>query len=74
MSAAAPNPESPLHKSTSRVSSSGVTTAVQKAPARALAAWLSTTYRPIIEQDPKPALGFMACFLAVMFGILFLIV
>jgi hypothetical protein len=71
---AAPNPELRVQKPISRVSPSGNSTAVRKAPGRVLAAWLRTTYRPIIEQDPKPALGFMACFLGVMFGTLFLIV
>ena len=37
----------------------------------AVAAWLGTTYRPFFEENPTPAFAFMACFLGVMFGILF---
>jgi hypothetical protein len=45
---------------------------MRKSTGAAVAAWLRTTYRPVIEEDPTPALVFMACFFAVMFGILFL--
>jgi hypothetical protein len=40
----------------------------------AAAAWLTTTYRPVLQENPTPALVFVICFLAVMFGILFLFV
>ena len=40
----------------------------------AVAAWLRETYRPVIEQNPAPALAFMACFFGIMFGILYLMV
>jgi hypothetical protein len=44
---------------------------MRRSTGAAVAAWLRTTYRPIIEEDPTPALVFMACFFAVMSGILF---
>jgi hypothetical protein len=40
----------------------------------AAAAWLRTTYRPVLQENPTPALVFAMCFLAVVFGILFLFV
>jgi hypothetical protein len=39
---------------------------MRKSTGAALAAWLRTTYRPVIEEDPTPAFVFMACFFAVM--------
>jgi hypothetical protein len=40
----------------------------------AAAGWLTTAYRPVLQENPTPALVFVICFLAVMFGILFLFV
>ena len=45
---------------------------MQKSTGAAVIGWLRMTYRPVIEEDSTPALVFMACFFAVMFGILFL--
>ena len=43
-----------------------------KSAGAAVAAWLRATYRPVIEQNPMPAVGFMVCFLGIMLGLLFL--
>jgi hypothetical protein len=43
----------------------------RKSTGAAVVGWLKTTYCPIIQEDPTPALAFMACVLGVMFGILF---
>ena len=45
---------------------------MRKSAGAAVAAWLNTTYLPVIEQNPLPASGFTACFLGIMLGILFL--
>jgi hypothetical protein len=55
-----------------RLSLSGDQSELRKSTGAAVAAWLRTTYRPVIEENPAPAFVFMACFLGVMFGILFL--
>ena len=55
-----------------RLSLSGDQTELKKSTGAAVAARLRTTYRPVIEENPTPAFAFMACFLGVMFGILFL--
>jgi hypothetical protein len=45
---------------------------LRKSTGAAVAAWLRTTYRPVFQENPTPAFVFMACFLGIMFGILFL--
>jgi hypothetical protein len=55
-----------------RHSLSGDQNELRKSTGAAVAAWLRKTYRPVFEENPTPAFAFMACFLAVMFGILFL--
>ena len=34
---------------------------MRKSAGAAAAAWLNTTYLPVIEQNPLPASGFTAC-------------
>jgi hypothetical protein len=73
MSASAPNAASRSGKVVGRPSLSGDLNGMRKSAGAAVAAWLKTTYRRVIEQNPLPALGFTACFLETMLGILFLI-
>ena len=73
MSASAPNAAARPDEVVDRPSISGDQNGMRKSTAAAVAAWLKTTYRPVIEQNPMPALGFTACFLGIMLGILFLI-
>ena len=47
-------------------------TETRKSTGAAVARWLKTTYRPVTEESPTPAFVFMAGFLSIMFGILFL--
>jgi hypothetical protein len=67
---ATPQPE----KVGSRHPVSGDHNEMRKSPGAAVTAWLRRTYRPVIEQDPTPALVYMACFFGIMFGILFLMI
>ena len=73
MSASAPNAASRSGKVAGRPSLSGDENGMRKSAGAAVAGWLKTTYRPVVEQNPMPALGFMVCFLGIMLGILFLI-
>jgi hypothetical protein len=72
MSASAQNAASRPRKLGGRHSLSGGQNDLRKSTGAAVAVWLRTTYRPVIEENPAPAFAFMACFLGVMFGILFL--
>jgi len=72
MTASAQNAASRPRKLGGRHSPSGDQTELEKSTGAAVAAWLRTTYRPVIAENPTPAFAFMACFFAVMFGILFL--
>lgn len=72
MSASAPNAASPPGKNAAQRSLSGNENEMRKSAGTAVVAWLKTTYRPVVEQNPLPALGFTACFLGIMLGILFL--
>jgi hypothetical protein len=74
MSASVQNAASRRQKVGGRHSQSGDQIEMRKSTGGALTGWLRTTYRPIIEQNPTPAFVFMACFLGVMFGILFLMI
>ena len=69
MSAAAPNAASRAQPSLS-----GNQKGIRNSRVGAVAAWLRETYRPVIVQNPTPALAFMACFFGIMFGILLLMV
>jgi hypothetical protein len=72
MSASAPNAASRPGKVAAQHSLSGNENEMRKSAGAAVVAWLKTTYRPLVEQNPLPALGFTACFLGIMLGILFL--
>ena len=74
MSAWLPNAASRPRKAVSRFSPSRDRDGMWKLSGAAAAAWLRTTYRPVLQENPTPALVFMMCFLAVMVGILFLFV
>jgi hypothetical protein len=65
---AAPRPR----KAVRRFSPSRDRDGMWKLSGAAVAAWLKTTYRPVLQENPTPALVFAICFLAVMFGMLFL--
>ena len=69
MSAAAPNAASRTQPSLS-----GNQKGMRNSRVGAVPAWLRETYRPVIAQNPTPALAFMACFFGIMFGILLLMV
>jgi hypothetical protein len=51
---------------------SGAQNELRKSAGGAVAGWLRTTYRAVFQENPMPAFAFMACFLGIMFGILFL--
>jgi hypothetical protein len=72
MSASVQNAASRGQKVGGRLSLSGDQNEPQKSTGAAVAAWLRTTYRPVIEENPIPAFVFMVCFLGTMLGILFL--
>jgi hypothetical protein len=72
MTASVQNAASRRQQVGGQLSLSGDQSELRKSTGAAVAAWLRTTYRPIIEENPTPAFAFMACFLGVMFGILFL--
>ena len=72
MSASPQNAVSRPRKLGGRHSLSGDQNEPRKSTGAAVAAWLRTTYRPVFQENPTPAFAFMACFLGVMFGILFL--
>jgi hypothetical protein len=72
MTGSVQNAASRRRKFGGRHSLSGDQNDLGKSTGAAVAAWLRTTYRPVIEENPTPAFAFMACFLGVMFGILFL--
>jgi len=72
MSASTQNAASRPRKLGGRHSLKGDQTELKKSTGAAVAAWLRTTYRPVIEENPIPAFVFMVCFLGTMLGILFL--
>jgi hypothetical protein len=72
MSASVQNAASRPRKLGGRHALSGDQIEMRKSTGGALTGWLGTTYRPIIGENPTPAFAFMACFLGVMFDILFL--
>jgi len=74
MSTWLPNAASRPRKAVSRFSPRRDRDGMWKLSGAAAAAWLTTTYRPVLQENPTPALVFVICFLAVMFGILFLFV
>jgi len=67
-------PHRGTQKVVSRPSPSGNQKGMRNSRGGAVAAWLRETHRPVIEQNPAPALAFMACFFGIMFGILYLMV
>jgi hypothetical protein len=72
MTGSVQNAASRRRKLGGRHSLSGDQNELRKSTGAAVGAWLRTTYRPVIEENLSPAFAFMACFLGVMFGILFL--
>jgi len=72
MSTSAPNAASRPDEVVGRPLLSGDQNGMRKSAGAAVVAWLKTTYRPVIEQNPMPAVGFMVCFLGIMLGLLFL--
>ena len=73
MTALVRNAASVRQKVSDRPPLSGGQNELKKSVGGAVAAWLRTTYRPVFQENPAPAFAFMACFLGIMFGILFLI-
>jgi hypothetical protein len=73
MTALVRNATSRRQKIGDRPSLSGGQNELRKSAGGAVAAWLRTTYRLVFQENPTPAFAFMACFLGIMFDILFLI-
>jgi hypothetical protein len=72
MTASVQNAASRRQKVDGQLSLNGDQNEPRESTSAAVAAWLRTTYRPVIEENPIPAFVFMVCFLGTMLGILFL--